>query len=168
MALFKILRGGKSTLKAKTIQDGWAYFTPEDKGFYIDVKGNVNGTSYNSRLRINDRSLILNAVVSFSKGSDGSIGTSTIVLSKNDYPSLFVNTDSFYDISIEFNQQQIAPSFSEMYYSRLASYVKSNMRYSVSNSGDKITITLASDIAINVPLKIIITPKENASSFSIQ
>lgn len=168
MALFKILRGGKSTLKEKTVQDGWAYFTPEDKGFYIDVNGDVNGTSYNSRLRINDRSLILNAVVSFDEDSNGNISTPTIVLSKDDYPSLFVNTDSFYDITIEFNQQQIAPFFSQIYYNRLASYVKSNMKYSVSNSGDEITITLASDVAKKFPLKIIITPKENISSFSIQ
>lgn len=55
MALFKILRGGKSTLKDKSIQDGWAYFTPEDKGFYIDVNGDVNGISYNSRLKINEK-----------------------------------------------------------------------------------------------------------------
>ena len=55
MALFKISRGGYTKLPiAKT--DGWAYFTPGNKGFYIDVVGNdVDGNSYDHRIKINER-----------------------------------------------------------------------------------------------------------------
>jgi hypothetical protein len=37
MALFKILRGSKESLQTVPIKDGYAYFTPEDGKFYIDV-----------------------------------------------------------------------------------------------------------------------------------
>lgn len=37
MALFKILRGSKKNLETLEITDGYAYFTPEDGRFYIDV-----------------------------------------------------------------------------------------------------------------------------------
>lgn len=54
MALFKISRGGYENLpEGKT--DGWAYFTPGNKGFYIDVVDNIAGTEYSSRIKINDR-----------------------------------------------------------------------------------------------------------------
>lgn len=36
MALFKILRGQSADLKNVQIHDGFAYFTPDDGGFYID------------------------------------------------------------------------------------------------------------------------------------
>lgn len=37
MALFKILRGSKENLITTKIKDGYAYFTPSDGRFYIDV-----------------------------------------------------------------------------------------------------------------------------------
>ena len=52
MALFKILRGGVDTLKNQPINDGWAYFTPEDGKFYIDVVGTVGGADYGTGVRV--------------------------------------------------------------------------------------------------------------------
>ena len=37
MALFKILRGDSSSLTSQDLHDGYAYFTPDDGRFYIDV-----------------------------------------------------------------------------------------------------------------------------------
>lgn len=37
MALFKILRGDSSRLNSAPLNDGFAYFTPDDGRFYIDV-----------------------------------------------------------------------------------------------------------------------------------
>ena len=54
MALFKISRGGYSNLPS-ALNDGWAYFTPDNKGFYIDVVNEINGQEYNNRVKINDR-----------------------------------------------------------------------------------------------------------------
>lgn len=54
MALFKILRGGFQD-SPTNITDGWAYFTPDNKGFYIDVIGDVGGFTYNDRIQINEK-----------------------------------------------------------------------------------------------------------------
>jgi hypothetical protein len=40
MSLFKISRGGYTNLP-EDLTDGWAYFTPDNKGFYIDVVENI-------------------------------------------------------------------------------------------------------------------------------
>lgn len=57
MSLFKISRGGYADLP-NDLTDGWAYFTPDNKGFYIDVVNTVNDTVYNERIKINDRANI--------------------------------------------------------------------------------------------------------------
>lgn len=51
MGLFKILRGDSSRISTSTtpFHDGYAYFTPDDGGFYIDA---TSGNS-NKRIRIN-------------------------------------------------------------------------------------------------------------------
>lgn len=51
MALFKILKGDSSHIDLETtpFHDGYAYFTPDDGGFYIDAE--VNGEQ--KRIRIN-------------------------------------------------------------------------------------------------------------------
>lgn len=38
MSLFKILKGDSSRISTDVtpFHDGWAYFTPDDDGFYID------------------------------------------------------------------------------------------------------------------------------------
>lgn len=64
MALFKILRGDSSRLSSAPLNDGFAYFTPDNGRFYIDValtspplipyvkSGTVNGsTVYRLELR---------------------------------------------------------------------------------------------------------------------
>lgn len=38
MALFRILRGESSALLSQPLHDGYAYFTPDDGRFYIDVQ----------------------------------------------------------------------------------------------------------------------------------
>lgn len=69
MALFKISRGGYSNLPTN-LTDGWAYFTPDNKGFYIDTVGNINGKSFNKRIKINDRVETIYHTLSTSKWSN--------------------------------------------------------------------------------------------------
>lgn len=57
MALFKISRGGESRMPS-TITDGWAYFTPDTKGFFIDVNSTIGDKTYNERVEINEKDLI--------------------------------------------------------------------------------------------------------------
>ena len=51
MALFKILKGDSSRIDLKTtpFHDGYAYFTPDDGGFYIDSEDD----GVQKRIRIN-------------------------------------------------------------------------------------------------------------------
>lgn len=51
MALFKILKGDSSRIDTSTtpFHDGYAYFTPDDGGFYIDSEDN----GVQKRIRIN-------------------------------------------------------------------------------------------------------------------
>lgn len=58
MALFKVMKGGKERLNSQVTRDGYAYFTTEDNGFYIDANP-VNATTHESegtvtRRRVND------------------------------------------------------------------------------------------------------------------
>jgi hypothetical protein len=58
MALFKVMKGGKDRLDSQETRDGYAYFTTEDNGFYIDANP-VNSTTGQSegtvtRRRVND------------------------------------------------------------------------------------------------------------------
>ena len=77
MALFKILRGDSSRLSFVALNDGFAYFTPDNGRFYIDValdeaplnipifkQGQVNGkTVYRLELRpsVADTAVLANA-----------------------------------------------------------------------------------------------------------
>ncbi len=38
MALFKVLRGNSTALASQPLHDGYAYFTPDDGRFFIDVQ----------------------------------------------------------------------------------------------------------------------------------
>ena len=49
LALFKISRGGEKRLPT-AITDGWAYFTPDTKNFFIDVNSTIAGTTFNERI----------------------------------------------------------------------------------------------------------------------
>lgn len=48
MALFKVLRGSSSALDSQPFVDGYAYFTPDDGRFYIDVKTDTAPNYYYS------------------------------------------------------------------------------------------------------------------------
>lgn len=37
MALFKVMKGGKNRLSSQATRDGYAWYTTEDAGFYIDA-----------------------------------------------------------------------------------------------------------------------------------
>lgn len=63
LALFKISRGGENRLPP-TITDGWAYFTPDTKNFFIDVKGSVGGQDFNERIQINEKPIRMTKVLS--------------------------------------------------------------------------------------------------------
>ena len=76
MALFKVMKGGKDRLGDGTgqndqpLRDGYAYFTTEDNGFYIDANPvNASGESTGdvTRRRVNDA-----ANTSFKDNSSGS------------------------------------------------------------------------------------------------
>lgn len=63
MALFKVMKGGKDRLGDGTgqndqpLRDGYAYFTTEDNGFYIDanpVNASGESTGEVTRRRVND------------------------------------------------------------------------------------------------------------------
>ena len=56
MALFKILKGESSRIDTGTTKfnEGYAYFTPDDAGFYIDAS--VGGSQ--KRIRINRREVV--------------------------------------------------------------------------------------------------------------
>lgn len=41
MALFKVLRGSSTNLDNQPFVDGYAYFTPDDGRFYIDVQSDT-------------------------------------------------------------------------------------------------------------------------------
>ena len=58
MSLFKILKGSSSRIDLNTtdFHDGYAYFTPDDGGFYID--SDDNGSE--QRIRINPECVRLN------------------------------------------------------------------------------------------------------------
>lgn len=51
MSLFKILKGESGRLSAQPFHDGYAFYTPDDGGFYIDAEHNGE----QKRTRINPR-----------------------------------------------------------------------------------------------------------------
>ena len=101
MALFKILRGGKDTLASQELHDGWAYFTPEDGGFYIDVVDTINNKPYNERIKISGgggASTLIECVLEADSWTDNSqtISSSLIETDKNYICAQFeINDDTF-------------------------------------------------------------------------
>lgn len=69
MALFKILRGksSKISIDDTPFHDGYAYFTPDDGGFYIDATHD----GIDSRIRINPTTTAVNVTLLASGWSNG-------------------------------------------------------------------------------------------------
>lgn len=69
MALFKILEGDSSRVSTDItpFHKGWAYFTPDDGGFYIDSAGNAS----NQRIQVNPKSKKFEGVLSTTDWSAG-------------------------------------------------------------------------------------------------
>ena len=59
MALFKILKGNSENLKKVKATDGYAYFTPDDGKFYIDIASTDSAddvvVSHNKTNKVNDK-----------------------------------------------------------------------------------------------------------------
>lgn len=59
MALFKILKGESTNLKKVKATDGYAYFTPDDGKFYIDIATTDTAegvvVNYNKTDKVNDK-----------------------------------------------------------------------------------------------------------------
>lgn len=51
MALFKVLRGNKTNLPQQELHDGYAWYTTDEGGFYIDAEVSSNNVV---RKKIND------------------------------------------------------------------------------------------------------------------
>ena len=82
MALFKILRGAKSNLGASNnltakTTDGYAYFTPEDGRFYIDIEDDKTPQIGNSSADNSNRICINNGSIEFSNLMILDCGTAT-------------------------------------------------------------------------------------------
>lgn len=57
MALFKVLRGPSSNLNSQPFVDGYAYFTPDDGRFYIDVQSDTAPNYYYSTGVVNGKNI---------------------------------------------------------------------------------------------------------------
>lgn len=59
MALFKILKGSSDNLKKVKATDGYAYFTPDDGKFYIDIASTDSAddvvVNHNKTDKVNDK-----------------------------------------------------------------------------------------------------------------
>lgn len=60
MSLFKIFRGKAERLSQQPLTDGYAYFTPDDGGFYIDA----NDGQQLKRIKVNDINEKINDMLS--------------------------------------------------------------------------------------------------------
>ena len=85
MSLFKILRGDSSRISTDItpFHDGYAYFTPDDGSFYIDINTGTKDAPNNQRIKLNakDAETLLGASLSsILNESEFEIPTSNAVL----------------------------------------------------------------------------------------
>ena len=86
MALFKILRGDSSRISPDVtpFHDGYAYFTQDDGGFYIDSEDN----GQQNRHRVNPRSTILDTTLAAGGWVDG---VQTLEFDQSGYQNGFIH-----------------------------------------------------------------------------
>ena len=141
MALFKISRGGENNLPT-SITDGWAYFTPDTKNFFIDVKGTVGNQEFDERIQINEKPIKLQALLT-------SAGWDTTTKQQ------IVNVDSkitgmWYVLEVN----PIAETFAAM-----STVAKSNISYDL--AGSTVIFTYSGEQpAVDIQMDMIFTPKE--------
>ena len=85
MSLFKVLRGDSSRISTDVtpFHDGYAYFTPDDGSFYIDINTGTTEAPNNQRIKLNakDAETITGATLAtILSSSDIEIPTSKAVL----------------------------------------------------------------------------------------
>lgn len=143
MALFKILRGGKDTLANQPLNDGWAYFTPEDGGFYIDVVGEVGGENYNKRIAVasGGSAIIINRTLFANSWSD------------NVQTISYENLDGEYEAIVELDESN------DLDFSVVAAAAKADIKVSI--NGTIITFTANGNVpTVDIPIIIYIWKKE--------
>ena len=149
MALFKISRGGQSNLSSVDIKDGWAYFTPDTKNFFIDVNSNINGQTFNKRIQINEK--VRKETITLSKTA-WSNKKLTYTLAQS------IPTDEYY-IQLE---PAIADSASiENSYAITSLLSRANLSYKLISDGTKLEITCNGTVPTsNIDLIMLIIPQE--------
>lgn len=153
MSLFKILRGSSSRIDTATtpFHDGYAYFTPDDGGFYIDAED----SGEQKRIRINpangggDPTLIVTTVLSASNWSG--TGRQTVAIS-----GLGADQNGIVGISQNITDEQ---------FNTLA---EANL-YVESQSEGEITIAATGSVpTCDIPIAVMMFPGSDSSGTSIE
>lgn len=152
MALFKISRGGEKNLPT-TITDGWAYFTPDTKGFFIDVNSTVGGYSYNERIEINEKGLVFYPVIE-SVNLDG--------YNRYAFPLPKAYSGIDYDLIVDIDESQIHDIDKLFEYRKLVQ--KKQISYYLSKAQSAIIFQITGALASPIYLKATLTPKKRTIS----
>lgn len=150
MALFKISRGGESNMPP-TISDGWAYFTPDTKGFFIDVNSTIGNKAYNERIEINEKNLIFYAEI---KKIDWDLDYQY----KFTLPKAYSSID--YDLQVELDESQMNTVADLFNYRKMVQQAR--VSYVLSAASQGVVFTVATLPTESIYLKIILIPKKRA------
>lgn len=103
MALFKILKGDSSRIDLSTtpFHDGYAYFTPDDGGFYIDSED--NGEQKRIRINLTDTGGESTAVTATLLASGWSSGKQTLSIA-----GVAAETNGVIGVSQSITDEQLA------------------------------------------------------------
>ena len=149
MALFKILRGGKEGLAGTQKTDGWAYFTPENKGFFIDVTSQINGVDYDARIKINERAQTIKTVMGNWDMDMKECFIATGLSSLTGYESL-----------IQLDEDSLATKTAAEKFAIEAALSLANISYSASSAGTIHCISNGKVPLIDIPVVITLIPSE--------
>ena len=136
MSLFKILRGDSSRISTSTtpFRDGWAYFTPDDSGFYIDAATDDG----NKRLRINPKAKNVACTLS---GTGWSGNTQTVTVA-----GLGANSNGSADLAMDIST------------AALTAATKARMRVTGQAEG-QITVTAYGTVpTVDIPIVVKVEP----------